>query len=100
MCKQCLDKIKVMYTERVGIIAISKNDMFDILASLPKCPAMRALEELTPQGSEFWEDPTYCYEFLKKQRSSTHQLLISTAGARNQLFERVAELEEQLKSKS
>ena len=40
-----------------------------------KCPAMRALEELTPQGSEFWEDPERCAAAIRYRLDSQWRLL-------------------------
>jgi len=36
---------------------------------------MRALEELTPQGSEFWEDPERCAAFIRYRLDSQWRLL-------------------------
>lgn len=55
-----------------------------------KCPAMKELEELTPMGSEFWEDPKRCSTMVKDSRSSIHRLLVKTVGERN---DALAELE-------
>ena len=41
-----------------------------------KCPAMRALEELTPGGSEFWEDPDFCKRFLAENRSNMFRHIV------------------------
>jgi hypothetical protein len=38
--------------------------------------AAKLLEELTPQGSEFYNDPQYCFDWVKEQlRSVTKQIL-------------------------
>lgn len=54
-----------------------------------KCPAMRALEELTPMGSEFWEDPARCAVFVRYLIDSRWRILVDTIEERNALREQL-----------
>ncbi len=45
------------------------------LPSGTKCPAMKALEELTPGGSEYWEDPARCEAMIRHNRDNLWRLL-------------------------
>lgn len=48
--------------------------------------AMRALESLTPSGSEFVNDVDYCVAFIRESRASQMRVIV-------RLTERVHELE-------
>lgn len=37
--------------------------------------AMRWLERLTPQGSEFYDDPENCFHFIMRQRISRWDII-------------------------
>jgi hypothetical protein len=54
---------------------------------------MKALEELTPGGSEFWEDPVFCFRYIKNRLTTVQDLLIKTAGERNKLQKEKSEME-------
>lgn len=50
---------------------------------------MKALEDLTPTGSEFWEDPKRCYEFVKELIANRWRILVETVKQRNTLREQL-----------
>ena len=65
--------------------------IFEAIRNIGKCPAMQALEGLTPMGSEYWEDPEFCairiretrdklWELLKKKTIDYKNLLDSRSG--------------------
>ena len=41
-----------------------------------KCPAMKALEELTPGGSEFWEDPEFCKQYIRRKLDTLWEQIV------------------------
>lgn len=84
MCKKCIKVIEQVLKVKMDSTH-SGAAILGALDHMPKCPAMKALEELTPSGSEFWEDPKRCYEYVREARSSQHKLLIETIGQRNAL---------------
>lgn len=48
-----------------------------------KCPAMLALERLTPGGSEFWEDPIRCADMIRNTRTTLMNILAQYKKALN-----------------
>ena len=38
--------------------------------------AIRLLEMLTPQGSEFYNDPLRCYHHIKERFESNHKMIV------------------------
>ena len=55
--------------------------------------AMRALENLTPGGSEYVGDIKRCVEFIKRRQSSQHQRTISLAKRITLLTRQIQEFE-------
>ena len=55
------------------------------LAVNSKCPAMRALEDLTPSGSEFFEDPQFCYAYVRGKITHMQDSLIRAHKELNRL---------------
>ena len=91
MCRQCMSLIKKQFVNDI----IHRSALVNALESI-KCPAMKALEELTPSGSEFWEDPDRCYKTVREQRMSTHRLLVQTVGQRNDLQRELVDVKKDL----
>lgn len=86
MCKQCIKSIRSMFERGITDSMYSGNQISFKLDQVGKCPAMKALEELTPGGSEFYEDPIRCAAMIKESRVSTHRFLIKTVTDRNDLL--------------
>lgn len=59
--------------------------------------AMRALESLTPGGSEYVGDVPRCVEFIKKARALEHEQLLKQSKARQAAEASTAELVEALR---
>lgn len=73
MCNKCMKQIEIYWkvTEAFGF----RLDLAKLSDAVGKCPAMLALEQLTPQGSEFWEDPEFCAYCIRDRREKQWQLL-------------------------
>src|SRR5271170_1599393 len=84
MCKQCVRNIRSMFEPGAESLYGGAQIHFK-LDLVGKCPAMKALEELTPGGSEFYEDPAFCANMLRESRSSSHKFLVKTLCDRNEL---------------
>lgn len=54
--------------------------------------AMRALENLTPNGSEFVNDPERCVEFIRRHSQSQHRMIVAQQLELKSLRERVKQL--------
>ena len=76
MCNLCIKKIR-----HLNLKILTAND---VEAALGKCPAMKALEDLTPSGSEFWEDPQYCFKHVRDKMKMLYDSLIRARGELNQ----------------
>lgn len=55
--------------------------------------AMRALEALTPSGSEYVDEVERCVQFIRDVRESQHQIIISLTKQRNELRDRLEKLD-------
>ena len=70
MCQQCLKELR------------KKNPADPVLSAVAialgniKCPAMRALEDLTPSGSEYVNDPEFCLKYIKDKLAWLHNKTI------------------------
>ena len=87
MCYQCIRLIKTNLAGNTTVIklvgtisqpAYTEQAIQSVLDKLPKCPAMKALEELTPQGSEFYEDPKRCYAHVRERLDHQWDMLKKT----------------------
>lgn len=76
MCRVCIKELKAKLIPNEIYATVEILVLLD--QQQKKCPAMRALEELTPGGSEFYEDPAFCKRYLRDQQTTRHQLLIDT----------------------
>ena len=85
MCLQCIRLIKTNLAGNTTVLKLVGNinqpvyteqSIQVVLEKLPKCPAMKALEDLTPQGSEFWEDAAFCYKFVHDKLTWLHHKVI------------------------
>lgn len=45
----------------------------------------KSLERLTPGGSEFVDDPEYCFDYIRNRQESQHQTIIRLQKELNQL---------------
>ena len=50
---------------------------------------MRALENLTPSGSEFTLDPERCVEFIERERKAEHNALLRVSLELSELRRRI-----------
>jgi hypothetical protein len=73
MCQQCVKQLKAQFPNDI----IHRSVLMHALNDLPKCPAMRALEDLTPSGSEFVEEPKRCYTHVRERLTHQWELLKS-----------------------
>lgn len=71
MCQQCIKQLKAQFPNDI----IHRSVLMHTLNDLPKCPAMKALEDLTPSGSEFVDDPTFCFKYVRARQHNQFQLL-------------------------
>jgi hypothetical protein len=69
MCQQCIRELKKKNPADPAIVIL-----VNALNSF-KCPAMKALEDLTPSGSEFYEDPQRCYTYARWRLDNQFNLL-------------------------
>ena len=53
--------------------------------------AMRLLEKLTPQGSEFYNDPEFCYEYLQRVKIQRHKIIKKLVLKNRELLKRLKE---------
>lgn len=74
MCRVCIKELKAKLIPNEIYATVEILVLLD--QQQRKCPAMRTLENLTVGGSEFYEDPTYCGDWLREKRETTHRLLI------------------------
>lgn len=72
MCNQCFKLIRMQFSSNEPI---QRDSLFLTMQTL-KCPAMRALEDLTPSGSEFVEEPERCFKHVKAEIQLFHGLAI------------------------
>ena len=71
MCQQCIKQLKAQFPNDI----IHRSVLMHALNDLPKCPAMKALEDLTPSGSEFVDEPQRCAIYLKWRLHQQYALL-------------------------
>jgi len=45
--------------------------------TIRKCPAMEALERLTPGGSEFLDDPAFCFTYVQKKQRDLQDIAVN-----------------------
>lgn len=83
MCNTCFKLIKDQYKH--SELAIPKKSLFMAMDAL-KCPAMRLLEDLTPSGSEFYEDPERCHAHAKRVINQRMDLLVLKQKRINELL--------------
>lgn len=101
MCKRCMTRTlaqieQIIQSEfKLGqdvhakyILASIQN----IFAEAPKCIAMKALEELTPGGSEYYEDVVRCYAMVKESRETMHRVAVRIAQQRDEAVAKYMEL--------
>lgn len=72
MCQQCIKQLKKQFS---STDTIRHGAMIGAFDTLPKCPAMKALEDLTPSGSEFVEEPKTCYTFVRERLDNQWKML-------------------------
>lgn len=58
--------------------------------------AMRILESLTPQGSEFVADPVACGEYVRKRRNDQHESIKQQVKLRKRFEREVAEKDKRI----
>jgi len=84
MCLQCVRLIKTNLAGNTTVLKLAGNinqpvyteqSIQIVLDKLPKCPAMKALEDLTPSGSEFYEEPKVCYTFVRLRLDNQWKML-------------------------
>lgn len=59
--------------------------------------AQRYLEDLTPGGSEYFNNPKRCYEWAQGRIEAAHSIARDAALERNRLRDEVKRLDEQLR---
>jgi len=74
MCQQCAKTLKTKLYH-LGYALELTNKLIANVDSVGKCPAMKALEDLTPSGSEFYEDPTFCFRYVRQRLHTQFDLL-------------------------
>lgn len=80
MCKLCEKKI-----DKIPGMTLT---LFEAVHNIGKCPAMAALEHLTPGGSEYWEDPQRCADMIRENRDNLWELLKKETIERKRLQEK------------
>ncbi len=107
MCNQCLRAIKTTLAAGPAIsykpkdspvtqVGYTEEAVQNCLENLAKCPAMKTLEELTPMGSEYWEDPVHCSKAIKFVQDSRWKMLLKFTVERNDLLLKIDELKKEL----
>jgi hypothetical protein len=69
MCVLCARELSKKMPQHPGVTILKS------IAHEFKCPAMKALEDLTPSGSEFVNDPTFCHAYLRRRLTTAGELL-------------------------
>ncbi len=83
MCKLCIRAIKTSLAQKTTVVAAryvserayTEQSIQSVLDNIPKCPAMKSLEDLTPSGSEFVEEPKTCYTFVRERLDNQWKML-------------------------
>lgn len=80
MCKTCIKRAKagggmmVVRDEEWKLLSSESQRRLTLLLNY-KCPAMICLENLTPSGSEFVDDPEYCYRYIRGRIDKLRSML-------------------------
>lgn len=82
MCYQCNKLILRQFGMNENIHYKALKLTLDTL----KCPAMRALEELTPSGSEYVNDVEHCYKHIRHKIDNLFDLVKKCTVKKNQLI--------------
>lgn len=88
MCKICIKKL-TRWSLAGWPISVDGRRTADFEAIVGKCPAMKALEDLTPGGSEFVEDPKFCFEYIKRKVTDLFDAVKKRQIKNNQLLKEV-----------
>lgn len=77
--------------EDVEAIANQKLLLHAPLLAKENIRLKRLLHDLTPQGSEFYNDPEYCAKWIKESRFETQKILTKMVGAAKEKSEALEE---------
>ncbi len=93
LAKCVLNKTANERTQTEGILADTVLALIERLQGWKK-----AVEGLTPSGSEFVDDPKACGDYVRERMSDQHRLVIKTIQEKQELAERADKAEAQLAS--
>jgi hypothetical protein len=96
MCTICVRRMIQAIHDKPEAHAIDVIKEFDGHSREFKCPAMLALESLTPSGSEFWEDPKNCVQRVRDSQESVMRVIKSNVKLRNDLIGSVQRIQSRL----
>ena len=75
MCKLCSRLLENKVNQQFCYNSATARVISTFLKEAVKCPAMKALENLTPSGSEFYEDPQFCFRYVRHRMHNQFNLL-------------------------
>lgn len=95
MCRHCMTRTLAQVEKAIDSalnVNELKQDVKRIFVDSPKCLAMKALEELTPGGSEYYEDAIRCFKAIKEGRAIMQRVAVRVVQERNAIATQYADL--------